>query len=259
MFDARYPAGVPAVADTSAIPSEGWAVLHLVFAIAADRDDEIDITDAQALVVAFQAERDAQVIAFSAIGPGADFGLVLIHPDLARVHALHRDLLRTALGDALVEIPEKGLVSITEASEYLNDDGSPRFDDLREGRLHPGKLPDTRVICIYPMSKSRDVGANWFSLSFDERKRLMGGHGRLGGSFRGRVSQLITAATGLSDWEWGVTLFSDDPKAIKDIVYEMRYDEASAIYGIFGPFTIGLVAPFGDALREAGLTIEGTA
>jgi chlorite dismutase len=83
----------------------------------------------------------------------------------------------------------------------------------------------------------------------------MGGHGRLGSTFAGRVSQMITAATGLSDWEWQVTLFADDPKAIKDIVYEMRYDEASAVYGIFGPFTIGLAAPFADALREAGLSI----
>jgi len=247
---------MPAIADTTAIPSEGWAVLHLVFELAGPRDEPVDIAEAEELVNAFAAEQDAQVLAFSVIGPGADFGLVLIHPDLARVHRLHSDLLRSELGQVLVELPEQGLISLTEASEYLNDDGTGRFDALREGRLHPRELPDTRLICIYPMSKSREVGANWFSLSFDERKRLMGGHGKLGGSFRGRVSQLITAATGFGDWEWGVTLFADDPKAIKDIVYEMRYDEASAVYGIFGPFTLGLRAPFADALREAGLTTD---
>ena len=80
----------------------------------------------------------------------------------------------------------------------------------------------------------------------------MGGHGKLGAKFSGRVIQLITGATGLSDWEWGVTLLSDDPKDIKDIVYEMRFDEVSARYGIFGPFTVGLVAPLREALAIAG-------
>lgn len=245
---------MPRTADTPARPSEGWAVLHLVFAIAGDRTDEVDLAEAQGLVDAFLAEPDAQLIAFSAVGAGADLGLIALHPDLARLHRLHRDLMRTELGAVLVEVPEKCMVSITEASEYINPD-NPNVAELREGRLHPRDLPDTRVVCIYPMSKSREAGANWYALDFEERRRLMGGHGRLGATFRGRVSQLITAATGLSDWEWQVTLFSDDPKAIKDIVYEMRYDEASAVYGIFGPFTVGLAAPFADAVRECGLTV----
>jgi peroxiredoxin len=243
---------MPSIADTPAVPSEGWAVLHLVFAITGDRDDEVDLDDAQAVVDEFLAEEDAQLLPFSVVGAGADVGLIAIHPDLARVHRLHRDLLATELGDVLVEVPDKCMLSITEASEYI-DPENPNAEQLREGRLHPRGLPDTRVICIYPMSKSREVGANWYAQDFAERKRLMGGHGRLGASFRGRVSQMITAATGLSDWEWQVTLFADDPKAIKDIVYEMRYDEASAVYGIFGPFTVGLRAPFADALREAGI------
>ena len=86
---------------------------------------------------------------------GADFGLILVHPDLARVHRLHRDLMRTELGEVLVEVPEKSMVSITEASEYINPD-NPNVAELREGRLHPRDLPDTRLVCIYPMSKSRE-------------------------------------------------------------------------------------------------------
>ncbi|MGI9188001.1 MAG: chlorite dismutase family protein, partial [Gaiellales bacterium] len=206
---------MPRIADSPAVPSEGWAVLHLVFAIAGDRNDELDLSEAQELVDAFESEQDAQVISFSAVGAGADFGLILVHPDLARVHRLHRDLMRTALGDVLIEVPEKSMVSITEASEYINPD-NPNVEQLREGRLHPRNLPDTRLVCIYPMSKSREVGANWYAQDFDERRRLMGGHGRLGSTFAGRVSQMITAATGLSDLEWQVTLFSVDPKAIKD-------------------------------------------
>jgi len=83
----------------------------------------------------------------------------------------------------------------------------------------------------------------------------MHGHGAVGRTFAGRVLQLITAATGLSDWEWGVTLLADDPKALKDVVYEMRYDEGSARYADFGEFTVGLVAPFPAALAEAGVPI----
>ena len=154
---------MPRVADSPAVPSEGWAVLHLVFAIAGDRDDEIDIADAQELVDAFLAEQDAQLIAFSVLGAGADVGLILLHPDFTRLQRLHRELLRTELGEALVEVPEKSMVSITEASEYINPD-NPNVEQLREGRLHPRDLPDTRCVCIYPMSKSRVPGANWFAL-----------------------------------------------------------------------------------------------
>ena len=130
---------------------------------------------------------------------------------------------------------------MTELSEYTAREGSEEHMAMLERRVHP-RLPRKRLLCFYPMSKKREGADNWYSLDYDERRRLMGGHGKLGAKFSGRVIQLITGATGLSDWEWGVTLLSDDPKDIKDIVYEMRFDEVSARYGIFGPFTVGLVA-----------------
>ena len=102
------------------------------------------------------------------------------------------------------------------------------------------------------MSKRREGDDNWYSLDFDRRRELMGGHGKLGRKFSGRVIQLITGATGLSDWEWGVTLLSDDPKDIKDIVYEMRFDEVSARYGEFGPFTVGWSCRCGKRWRSPG-------
>jgi chlorite dismutase len=111
------------------------------------------------------------------------------------------------------------------------------------------------MICFYPMSKRRGAEHNWFRLEYEERRRLMHGHGAVGRAFSGRIVQLITASTGLADWEWGVTLLADDPKAIKDVVYDMRYDEGSAIYGEFGPFTLGLVAPLAQAVRDAGLAV----
>jgi chlorite dismutase len=124
--------------------------------------------------------------------------------------------------------------------------------EYREHRLHP-RLPRKRAICFYPMSKRRDPGANWYSLPFEERKRLMGGHARVGRTYAGRVLQLITGSTGLDDWEWGVTLLADDPAALKDIVYEMRFDPVSADYADFGPFVTGLLGAPEDVVAAVGL------
>jgi chlorite dismutase len=106
------------------------------------------------------------------------------------------------------------------------------------------------------MSKRRNADANWYELSFEERKDLMAGHARVGRAFAGRVLQLITGSTGLDDWEWGVTLFADDVVALKDIVYEMRFDPVSARYAEFGPFFTGLVLPVADACARAGLRVS---
>ena len=103
------------------------------------------------------------------------------------------------------------------------------------------------------MSKRRAADANWFELSFEERKELMGGHARVGRTYAGRVLQLITGSTGIDDWEWGVTLLADDVVALKEIVYEMRFDPVSARYADFGPFFTGLVLPAVDACARVGL------
>jgi len=106
-------------------------------------------------------------------------------------------------------------------------------------RLNP-ELQDWELMAFYPMSKRRQGNDNWYSLDMDARKKLMGGHARVGRKFGGRVSQLITSSTGLDDWEWGVTLVAHQMDALRDIVYEMRFDEVSARYGEFGPFYISL-------------------
>jgi chlorite dismutase len=127
------------------------------------------------------------------------------------------------------------------------------MESYADARLHP-RLPHHRVIAFYPMSKTRVPDANWYSLPFEERKRLMGGHARVGRRYAGRILQLITGSTGLDDWEWGVTLLADDPVAVKEIVYEMRFDEVSAVYGEFGPFWVGLVMDARTLLDRVGIT-----
>jgi chlorite dismutase len=103
------------------------------------------------------------------------------------------------------------------------------------------------------MSKRRNVDQNWYSLPYDERKELMYEHGATGRTFHGRVLQLITGSTGLDDYEWGVTLFAGHPDDLKDVVYTMRFDRASAIYAEFGPFYTGMVAPLEEVLDRVGL------
>ena len=107
-------------------------------------------------------------------------------------------------------------MSLTEVSEYSK--GMP--EEMLQARLHPQLPPEgKKAVCFYPMSKRREVGANWFTLPFDERKELMYGHGKSGREFAGEILQVITGSTGLDDWEWGVTLFADDPVDLKEFVY----------------------------------------
>ncbi len=106
--------------------------------------------------------------------------------------------------------------------------------------LYPQLPPEgLHAFCFYPMSKKREGHANWYATSYDERNDMMRDHGKSGRTFAGRVVQLVTGSTGLDDYEWGVTLFAKSPDVIKDVVYTMRFDKGSALYGEFGAFYVG--------------------
>jgi chlorite dismutase len=205
-------------------------------------------------------------------GHKADFGLMLLDPDPLVIDAVHQRLLSGPLGAAIE--PAYSFVSITEVSEYVptveqygkrlveegEDAEGPGYKAklkayesretmMREQRLTPD-LPPWPSTCFYPMNKKRKVGENWFLLPFDERSRLMAEHGRTGMTFGGRVTQLITASAGFDDWEWGVTLWARNPEFLKEIVYRMRFDEASARYAEFGPFYVSYVTTATDMLNH---------
>ena len=202
--------------------------------------------DAEAIAAAVKACQadDHQVVSFAVLGHKADLGFMALGPDLWRLQQLQAELQAAGVDVA------DSYVSLTEVSEYAQ--GMP--PEMREPRLHPQLPPEGKTaLCFYPMSKRREVGQNWYSLSFDARKELMYGHGKKGREYAGRVVQLITGATGLDDWEWGVTLFADDPVSLKDIVYEMRFDPASALYAEFGTFVTGRIAPVDEVCRRVGL------
>jgi peroxiredoxin len=143
--------------------------------------------------------------------------------------------LQTALADAGVAIVDS-YVSITEVSEYAA--GMP--EHLLRARLYPELPPEgLDTFCFYPMSKRREGHANWYATPYEQRHAMMMEHGASGRTFAGQVVQLVTGSTGLDDHEWGVTLFARSPEVVKDVVYTMRFDEGSALYGEFGRFYVG--------------------
>jgi hydrogen peroxide-dependent heme synthase len=221
-------------------PSVGWGVLHLFCQTGplTDREEVIAAVDGA-------VADGVQVVTVALLGHKADVGFMALAPDLWRLR-----VLQTALADAALEVVDS-YVSLTEVSEYA--EGVP--DELKEVRLHPQLPPEgKRAFCFYPMSKRRGEGGhNWYALPFDERKDLMYGHGATGRKFHGRVLQVVTGSTGIDDFEWGVTLFAVHPDDLKDVVYTMRFDEASALYAEFGPFFAGMVASLDDVLTAVGV------
>jgi len=106
-------------------------------------------------------------------------------------------------------------------------------------RLFPA-IPDSKYVCFYPMDRTRAVGANWYTVPFAERQRMMHEHGMIGRRYADQVKQIISGSIGMDDWEWGVTLFADNPVIFKKLIYEMRFDEVSAVYALFGQFYVGI-------------------
>ncbi len=220
-------------------PSTGWGVLHLFYRATAS-------ADAEAIATAVKSARDGehQVVTASILGHKADLCFLAIGPDLRRLRQLQSELDRAGLDRS------SSYVSLTEVSEYAA--GLP--EQMLEARLHPRLPPDgMSAFCFYPMSKRRQAADNWYTLPYDERLRLMHGHGSVGREFRGRVLQLITGSTGLDDYEWGVTLFGVRPDDLKECVYRMRFDEASARYAEFGPFYTGIVGDLEQVLTDTGV------
>jgi len=224
-------------------PSTGLAVVHLFFRVGPLADP-----DAVLAAIAEGIERGDQVVTAAMLGHKSDLAVMALSEDQWTLRRL-----QTALVVAGLELVDS-YVSLTELSEYAA--GVP--EEMKQARLHPNLPPEGKsAFCFYPMSKKREVGANWFTEEYDRRKEMMYEHGSSGRKFAGRVLQVVTGSTGLDDYEWGVTLFCVNPDDVKEVVYTMRYDEASANYGIFGPFYVGMVADPTEVLSEIGIPPGG--
>lgn len=265
--------------EVSLQPNEGWHCSHLYYsfdraALRAASAEEI-AQGADAFVAILDPdgpEAPARLQVSIVSGNKADFGLMLLDPDPLKIDRVHQRLMSSPLGWAIK--PGYSFISLTEVSEYvptpeqygarLVEEGvekdSPAYlakmkaytsreEMMRKQRLTPD-FPPWPATCFYPMNKKRKVGENWFALPFEDRNRMMAEHGRSGMKFGGRVTQLITVGVGLEDWEWGVTLWARNPEFLKEIVYTMRFDEASALYAEFGPFFTSYVSTAEEVLRH---------
>ncbi|HEV3301579.1 MAG TPA: hydrogen peroxide-dependent heme synthase [Planctomycetaceae bacterium] len=275
----RPPHAPTPLPDPTIRLSEGWHCLHLYYRVdqrELNRLDESARARGRAeLIGLLDPDREGapQRLQCSLVsGHEADLGLMLLDPDPLLIDSVTQLIRSNGLGTVFV--PVYSFVSITEVSEYvptveqygekLRQDGTAvndpayqakinayaqRLPAMNKQRLYPD-FPPLPVTCFYPMNKIREPDANWYQLPFSERSALMAEHATSGIKFAGRVSQLITASTGFDDWEWGVTLWGRNPESIKEIVYTMRFDRASARYAQFGPFYLSYVTPIAKALEH---------
>lgn len=269
-----------ALPEPTVIPEHGWHVGHYLYRF---RRDAVQSPLSRAQVEQFHAALNPaesampeRLAAYWISGHEADFAMVVMDPDPGKVDGVHQDLLAPGLGH-LME-PAWSFISLSEISEYVPSVEEYRQRLLREGnapdspeltakvnayerrlpmmnrnRLQP-EIPDWPSACFYPMNKSRVPGANWFTEPFSARNQMMAEHAQSGIAFAGKVSQLISVGVGLDDWEWMVTLWGRNPQYLKDIVYKMRFDVASAKYAEFGPFYVGYRADAGEILKHCRLT-----
>lgn len=265
--------------ETSLQPAEGWHCTHIYYSFgraALARLTSAELAEGRRQLVSIldpaNPESPARLQTSIISGHKADFGLMLLDADPLKIDGVHQRLLSSPLGAALQTT--YSFVSLTEVSEYVptveqygkrlveegEDPNGPAYQAklkayesrevmMRRQRLTPD-FPPWPCTCFYPMNKKREVGENWFLLDFDSRNKLMAEHGRTGMTFGGRVTQLITVGLGLEDWEWGVTLWARRPEFLREIVYRMRFDEASARYAVFGPFYVSYITTADSMLNH---------
>jgi hydrogen peroxide-dependent heme synthase len=248
---------------------EGLSVLHQMFRfrwaewrkLSASRQEEIA---SEAAAILTPAEAAGQSALYSLLGHKGDLMLVHFRDSFEELNTAELALNRTALQEYLepmhsyLSVIELGLYDssvklfrqltergVTPHSEEWNREIEETMERQRQAmspRLYP-KIPDARYLCFYPMDRKRGEQLNWYTLPIEERQRQMEEHGMVGRRYAGKVQQIITGSIGFDDWEWGVDLFAANPLIFKKLIYEMRFDEVSAVYAAFGQFFVGVRCP----------------
>ena len=258
---------------------EGWYALHQIFRFAKQKPDANRLarlvkSSAAALnsPPSGRKTKSSPVLAgwscfVRLIGSASDLMVIHFRESLDAIGTAQDALSKTEFGQTLQ--PVYAFLSVTEAGLYHITAELARAAEVRGGkvgdaeyaktlaarataeresqqvkrRLYPELPENMPYVCFYPMSKRRDASQNWYTLTLDERSRLMQAHGLTGRRYSGKVQQVITGAIGLDAWEWGVTLFAQDPLEFKKLVTDMRFDEVSAKYAEFGDFYVGRIIP----------------
>jgi len=231
--------------------AEGWYLLHDMRKLDWGRwnsSDERTKEDAVGEAVGFlegaDDAEDGGTAVYAVVGDKADLMLLHVRPTVEELDAVERGFEGTRLAGFTHETASH--VSVTEVGGYTNEDvENGDLSGYARSKLFP-EIPDKRFVSFYPMSRKREPEQNWYETPKSHRDEMMREHRESGEEYAGRIKQLISGSVGMDDWEWGVDLFTDDMKHAKGIVYDMRFDEASAVYSEFGPFYTGIRFPPSD-------------
>jgi chlorite dismutase len=259
--------------DLHAVPLtiEGSSVLHQMFRFRWAEWRKLDpaqqheiAAEASAALLKMENDVAGQTALFSVLGHKGDLLVVHFRESFIQLKAAELAISRLRLSDYLEqatsylsvvelglyessvklyrELREKGIEPHSPEWKTAVDETLVRQTEAMRSRLFP-QIPPARYICFYPMDRRRGEDKNWYSLPIEERQRQMEEHGLVGRRYAGTVRQIITGSIGFDDWEWGVDLFADDPLIFKKLIYEMRFDEVSAVYALFGTFYVGVRCP----------------
>lgn len=259
--------------DLHAVPLtiEGSSVLHQMFRfrwaewrkLSESQRHEI-ASEASTALLKMENDVSGQSALYSLLGHKGDLLLVHFRHSFDQLKAVELQISRLRLSDYLEqstsylsvvelglyesslklfrELRSKGVEPHSPEWNAAIEDTLKRQTEAMRTRLFP-QIPPNRYICFYPMDRRRGEDKNWYSLPIEERQRQMEEHGLVGRRYAGTVKQIITGSIGFDDWEWGVDLFADDPLIFKKLIYEMRFDEVSAVYALFGTFYVGVHCP----------------
>ncbi|MGA2571926.1 MAG: hydrogen peroxide-dependent heme synthase [Terracidiphilus sp.] len=262
--------------DFPAVPLtlEGSSVLHQFFRFdwknwRSCSEGERNHIAAETVVKLKELERAAadapiRTALYSELGHKGDLIFVHFRNSFEALSEVELSLAHTPLNDFL--LPAHSYVSVVELGLYEStrktyeaaaakgfEPHSPEWDAeinfsierasaAMAPRLFPA-IPEAKYLCFYPMDRKRGEQVNWYTVPFADRQRMMHEHGLVGRRYGEQVKQIISGSIGMDDWEWGVDLFADDPVVFKKLIYEMRFDEVSAVYALFGQFFLGLRLP----------------
>lgn len=250
---------------------EGSCILHQMFRVRWPAWKELNessrrdaVEEAARALGSMEQNNEQQTALFSMLGHKADLMLLHFRRTFEALNGMELTVANLKLAQFLeptnsyLSVVELGLYEATvRFYETLKEKGlqfgSPEWSQavdtelanqrkIAAPRLYP-PIPHRRYACFYPMNKLRGEVRNWYQASIEDRQKMMAEHGVIGRRYAGQVTQIISGSIGFDDWEWGVDLFADDPLIFKRLVYEMRFDEASAVYGQFGAFYMGIRFP----------------
>jgi hydrogen peroxide-dependent heme synthase len=247
---------------------EGYSVLHQMMRfrwtewrkLGASTKNEIG-REAIDSLAKMEQSANGQSALFSLLGHKGDLMFVHFRQSFDELNQAEMQLAQLKLNEYLeptssyLSVIELGLYesSLKTYNDLLERGVEPHSDEWKQAinetlnrqreamrpRLYPD-LPKNRYICFYPMDRRRGEEQNWYTLPMEERARQMNEHGLVGRRYAGEVKQIISGSIGFDDWEWGVDLFADDPLVFKKLIYEMRFDQVSAVYALFGHFYVGI-------------------